>query len=240
MIPYKSPLATAVPNSLEVRLEIVKAMRTLLEEGDERLRERRAEIASIRQGLAEIAQDVALLRREAPSLILAELRKYGYNPDEPRVPKHSAGGGEWTRVAANDDSNPASDAPKPSSPILFQRYGRGHHWVGWDVYSKFKLKEETRRVFEDATSGQLADPSVNYFNREHRIYNRAVEKALRDYLIQNNITDDQMTPEQAEDFYRKIRGSNDPVIGGLNRKVIRERLRYIEYFYLRGSGGDEE
>jgi hypothetical protein len=48
MIPYKSPLETAVPNRLEVRLEIVKAMRTLVEDRDEQLLERRAEIVSIR------------------------------------------------------------------------------------------------------------------------------------------------------------------------------------------------
>jgi hypothetical protein len=92
---------------------------------------------------------------------------------------------------------------------------------------------------EDATSGALADPTVNWFTREHRIYNDAVEKAFRDFLTENGITDEQMSPEQAEVLYRRIRGSNDPVIGGLNRKIIRQRLRYIEYFYLRG-GGDEQ
>lgn len=71
-------------------------MRALIEDGDEQLRQRRVEIAAIRLGLEEIARDISKFRRGAPSLILSELRKYGYNPEEPRVPEHSADGGQWT------------------------------------------------------------------------------------------------------------------------------------------------
>jgi len=46
------------------------------------------------------------------------LNKYGYNPEEPRVPKHDTGGGEWTQIAASDDSDETSDAPKP--PVRYQ------------------------------------------------------------------------------------------------------------------------
>jgi len=235
MIPYKWPLATAVPQTLEVRLEIAKAIQKI---ADDSTTVRASEIVSIRNELEAIAQGIVKLRRNALALVRSEFRKNAYNPAEPRVPKHSTGGGEWTDSAANDDPNRAADAPKDRPPIRLQRYGRGHHWVGWDVYSKFNLRPEKRRVFEEATSGPLADPSVNYFSRDHRIYGRAVEGALRDYLKKNNITDDEMTPEQAEEFYLKIRWSNDRVIGGFNRKIIRERLRYIGRFYLRG--GDEE
>src|SRR5208282_4079581 len=154
----------------------------------------------------------------------ADVQKY--NADEPRVPRGNPDGGQWTRVAASDDPNDASDAPR------FQEHGEGHHWVPEAVLKKFNLRKDTRKVLEDAMSGPLADPTVNWFTREHRIYNDAVEKALREFLVENGLTDDeQMTPEQADVFYRRIRGSNDPVIGGLNRKIIRQRLRYIEYFY---------
>ena len=66
-----------------------------MQDGDERLRRRQAEIAAIKQGLAEITRDVATFQREVPALILSELRKSGYNPSEPRVPKviRMAGGG---------------------------------------------------------------------------------------------------------------------------------------------------
>jgi hypothetical protein len=97
MSPYKSPLETAVPNSLEVRREIVKAILTLAGDQDERLRPRRAEIASLRRDLEDIAEDIAKLRREGSLLILSELRKYGYNPNEARIPKYSLGGGRWTK-----------------------------------------------------------------------------------------------------------------------------------------------
>jgi len=110
MIPYKWPVATAIPQNPAVRREIARAMQAFLEEGDERLRQRRAEIASLRQGLAELAQDIARFRRDAPALLLSELRKYGYNPEEPRVPKHSEGGGRWTSVGAADGTH-WSEAP---------------------------------------------------------------------------------------------------------------------------------
>lgn len=233
MIPYKWPVATAIPQNPEVRREIAKALRTFVEHEDERLRQRRAEIASIRQGLAEIAHDVAKFRRDAPALILSELCKYGYNPEEPRLPKHNTGGGQWTRVAGNDDQNAVSDVPQ------FQENAEGHHWIPDAVLKKFKFRPETRKVLENASSGALADPTVNYFHREHRQYNDAVERYIRKFLAENNIAEEELTPDQAETLYIRVRGSNDPVIGGLNCKVLRERLRYIEYFYFRG-GGDEE
>jgi hypothetical protein len=121
MIPYKWPVATAIPQNPEVRLEIAKAPRTLLEDDDERLRQRRAEIASIRQGLDEIAQDIARFRREAPALILSELRKHGYDPTEPRMPKGSPGPGRWTKdgieIAQADDGPVGPLEPRGSTGI---------------------------------------------------------------------------------------------------------------------------
>jgi hypothetical protein len=98
MIPYKWPVATEIPRNPAVRREIVKAMQKLADDGDEQLQQRRAEIASIKRGLAELAQDIAAMRSRAPSLISSALGKYGYNPEEPRVPKYSPGGGQWTKA----------------------------------------------------------------------------------------------------------------------------------------------
>jgi hypothetical protein len=97
MIPYKWPVATAVPQNLEARFEIAKAIPTLAGADDEALRQRRAEIASIRNELEAIGAEFSKLRRDARSLISSALHKYGYNPDEPRVPKHNTGGGQWTK-----------------------------------------------------------------------------------------------------------------------------------------------
>jgi hypothetical protein len=43
------------------------------------------------------------------------LRKRGYDPDEPRIPEHHTGGGEWTRdsVAAADNVNVRPGEPLP-------------------------------------------------------------------------------------------------------------------------------
>lgn len=159
MIPYKWPLATAIPQSPEVRREIVKAIQTLTGDQDERLRQRRAEIASIRRGLEEIAQDIAKLRSG-----ISALRKYGYNPEEPRVPKHAVGGGEWTRVAANDGPKDASD----TSEFPRQPYAEGHHWVPKGIYEKRHFSEGTKAFFDNAKSGPLAEPRVNAYTTEHR------------------------------------------------------------------------
>jgi hypothetical protein len=187
MIPYKSPLATAVPQTLEVRHEILKATRSLLEDWEEPRRQRQAEIASIRRELEKIAQDIRRLRRDGPSLVLSELGKYGYNPGEPRVPKYNPGGGQWTRVAASDDSNETSDAAEPGFP--FQKYGRGHHWVPTKVWSKRKFSEETKKFFDNARSGPLADPKVNINDAEHIAYNKAVGELLDEFMKENNIAE---------------------------------------------------
>lgn len=97
-------------------------MRVLAQDQDEGFRQRRVEIASIWRELEEIAEDIRNLRREGPLLVLSELRKYGYNPDEPRVPKHSPGGGQWTIDGtvsfsgnANDSANDRSDSSASGS-----------------------------------------------------------------------------------------------------------------------------
>lgn len=97
MIPYESNLATAVPKVLVVRLAIIRAIGRLNEPCDsERVQLRRAEIASLRHKLEGIAQDLRKLSREWPFLIRSELRKAGFDPNEPRVPAGHSDGGQWT------------------------------------------------------------------------------------------------------------------------------------------------
>jgi hypothetical protein len=238
MIPYKWPVATAIPQNPQVRLEIAKALRTLLEDGDEQLRQRRAEIASIREDLAKIAQDIATFEHAARKLILPELRNYGYNPDEPRVPKHNTGGGQWTHVAANGSPNDASDGGE----FTRQPYADGHHWVPKQLWRKEPFPTETKAVFNKSKSGPLADPSVNFNDAEHRAYNDAVKKLLDGFLERNTITKEQMTPAQAEEFVQEVKGSVDPRIREFVLKIEREALKYFMRYGPegRGGGGDEE
>jgi hypothetical protein len=237
MIPCNSSPMSAVPRNWEVRLEIMKAMRSLAQDWNEPLQQRRAEIASIRRELEEISQDVRQLRRDAPSLFLSELRKYGYNPAEPRVPKYSYDGGEWTRVAGVDEPNPSDAPPFPPQPNA-----EGHHWVPKIVFRKRNFSDETKAVFEKSTSGPLADRSVNYNDAEHRAYNDAVDKILDAYLDKNNITEQQMTPAQASEFVQEVIASSDLRIRGFVTKIRQEVFRYNLHYgpWRRGGGGDEE
>jgi DNA-binding phage protein len=240
MIPYKWPVATEIPRNPAVRFEIAIAMRTLLEDGDEQLRQRRAEIVSIRQGLAEIARNIDQLRHEAAALILSELRKYGYNPEEPRIPKGNPGPGRWTRVAADDDPNKSSDAAGPDIP--FQKYGRGHHWVTRKIFNKRNFSGEVKSFFDDARSGPLADPRVNHNTEEHRAYNDAVDVLLDQFLEKNHITEEQMTLAQAGEFVQEVKNSSMPAIRNFVIKINREVLKYGFRYgpWRRRGGGDDE
>jgi hypothetical protein len=95
-----------VPQSLEKRLEIMSAIRTLTApDADEQVRKREADIAALRRNLERIRQDVLDLWCQC------EPRSYviKYSPDQPRVPAGNPDGGEWTSEGAGDHANDASD-----------------------------------------------------------------------------------------------------------------------------------
>lgn len=241
MISYKPYLATLVPKTWETRLEIIKAIGTLAAQSHEdHVRLRRAEVAWLRGEFEAIARELRKLCPDWPLLIRSELRKAGFNPNEPRVPAGRPDGGQWTSeggLAAND-SEVVSDAPDTTWIPGAQYAADGHHWVPRKVFQKEPLRPETGKVFEDAKSGPLADNSVNRWNVEHRKYNDAVQEDFDAFLQRNRITSRQMTPDQARQFVDEVLGSADPRIRGMKIKIMRQRLRY---FLLRGPrGGDEE
>jgi len=135
-------------------------------------------------------------------------------------------------------SEVVSDAPDTNWVPGAQYATEGHHWVPKGVYEKEPLKPETKKVFDNAISGPLADNSVNRWNAEHRKYNDAVQETFNAFLQKNNIAPQQMTPEQAQQLVEEVLGSPDPRIRGLKTKIMRQMLRY---FLLRGPrGGDED
>jgi hypothetical protein len=103
---WKPRILTAVPQHAEVQLEIVKAMHKLAAEieEDNELR-KRAERAEAERSLKSLqcSCDEAI---EALRTMHGELRKYGYDPNEPRVPAGRREGGQWTK----GDLSRASDA----------------------------------------------------------------------------------------------------------------------------------
>jgi hypothetical protein len=88
---------------VEARLEIAKAIRSLLAQDEEaQIARRRSELAALRRDLQLIAQDLRKAVRECAAVGIEELRKAGFNPDEPRVPAGNPDGGQWTSGAASD------------------------------------------------------------------------------------------------------------------------------------------
>ena len=109
MLPYRPYLATATPQTLEVRLEIAKALQALAaQDGNMRLQERRRAAASMRRELEEIMLSVQELRRACDARLRSCVIKY--SPDQPRVPAGNPDGGQWTGEDGSGSSNDASNA----------------------------------------------------------------------------------------------------------------------------------
>jgi len=113
---------SAVPQTLHVRFEIAKAIRSLTgPDEDELLRRRRAEVAAIRRDFELLAADIRKAFEEAAALAKAELRAAlkKYSPDQPRVPAGNPDGGEWT-AGSKSPSQPSGAAHDGSATP--QRY----------------------------------------------------------------------------------------------------------------------
>ncbi|HVZ52141.1 MAG TPA: hypothetical protein VG986_09255 [Pseudolabrys sp.] len=137
-----------------------------------------------------------------------------YSPDQPRVPAGSPEGGQWTSDGGATTTLSAA----------------GHHHIPQAVYKKYNLRPETRKVFEDATTGRLNNPTSNTYDSAHRAYNDAVTEQVDEYLRTNNVAPEQMTPAQAEEVIREVLGSNDPRIRNF---IMRMEMREIMYRIMR-------
>jgi hypothetical protein len=90
MKPSLPRILSAVPQTLQVQLEIAKAIRRLTSQ----------EVPSQPQQPVETGEERALIKQIVREL-LRDLHKAGFNPDEPRVPAGSADGGRWTSEGGN-------------------------------------------------------------------------------------------------------------------------------------------
>jgi hypothetical protein len=93
MKPSLPRILSAVPRTLQVQLEIAKAIRALAAPNQDQQVRRRTEPAATHTESELITQIV----RE----LILDLRKAGFNPDEPRVPAGNPEGGQWTRDGGN-------------------------------------------------------------------------------------------------------------------------------------------
>lgn len=108
----------------------------------------------------------------------------------------------------------------------------GHHEVPRAVYEKWNLSDETRRVFEKATTGRVppmilrttpdGTPMGNFWsgpNGPHAHYNNAVEELGNRFALRNNTTPSQLTPDHAYAILKEVRESDDFRIRSLNSTV---------------------
>jgi hypothetical protein len=95
----------AVPTTLHAQLEIADAIRKLsTADREDCARQRREELGALRRDLGKLREDLGKISRDFPMLFLTELRKVGFNPNEPRVPAGSGSkSGEWTHEPGGDE-----------------------------------------------------------------------------------------------------------------------------------------
>jgi hypothetical protein len=211
-----------------------------------------AEIAAEQRFIKDLRYELAEHKFELAYRRVLRSLKYGYNPNQPRVPAGSREGGRWTSengAAANNaqptnteetiesgheepqsilDLSSESEFQPGIQQIAARSRANGHHYVPYGVFGKYPLPPETQKVFEDAKTGPLLDEATNYYDSLHRIYSRAVDDLLKQFMERNNIQPERMTPDQARAFVKEVQDSKDPRIRSLNMRIwmgeVRERL----------------
>lgn len=165
MIPYKSPLLTAVPQSLEKRLEIMNAIRTLTApDGDDQVRKRQADIAALRRDLEKIREDVLDLWRQCEPRSRSYVIKY--NPDQPRVPAGNPDGGEWTSEG-DSSAAPANDSRVISDATPYNTWKPGAQYAASNVEGRgaandnLTPEQTCRQAYADAVALARIDPSLS-------------------------------------------------------------------------------
>lgn len=131
----------------------------------------------------------------------------------------------------------AGDGTKPLLDSFGEPYYApgGHHEMPQSIFGKWDLPEETRRVFDQATTGPLQNGRTNvdgamkghFWDRGHREYNEAVSELSERFVQDRGIEINRMTPEQAGDLLKEIRETEDPRIRNYNRtmRMIRRIFR---------------
>jgi hypothetical protein len=162
-----------------------------------------------------VAADEVLRRLE----VLSEACKANFDPSQPRVPAGNPDGGRWTSTGRGSGGGAADRAPRTRMPR------RGHHYVPREIFRKLPIPAEARRILDGIRTGPL-NSGWHRWSEEHKIYNRAVAEHMRDFLRSNNIRAEEMTPEQARSFAKKIQESRDPRIRNYNLNILRREILY--------------
>jgi hypothetical protein len=90
------------------------------------------------------------------------------------APAGNPGDGAWP--SSGSALEVLSDAPPPNYWIPGAQYaGEGHHHNPRAIYGKLPLPEETRKVFDKATTGQLPLHRWHQNDALHRAYSKAIQ-----------------------------------------------------------------
>jgi hypothetical protein len=173
--------------------------------------------------------------------------KANFDPNQPRVPAGNSDGGQWTNDSNETDGEGAydseaetSDADRNASEEVGsarRNAGGGHHFVPRAIYKDKPLQKETKKIFDDATTGPIRLRATSnddgllrghYWDGPqgaHGQYSKAVDDLLKDYMDANNITWEKMTPDQARTFLARVKESQEPRIRDyLNSIRLLQRL----------------
>ena len=192
----------------------------------------KAELDALRQSLLESKMRVAEVRLE----LRWRAFKRKYSSDQPRAPSGNPDGGQWTSEGAGGtDPRMLSDAIPDNDAIVGAQYaGNGHHSHPRANYKNLPLPPETRKVFDEATSGPIHIRG-HQFDDRHRHYNEATKELMDRFMSENNISPERMTPDQARSLLRSIDDSPDPRIRNYHRTI-----RFLRQLYrLRTGRGSE-
>jgi hypothetical protein len=225
----------------------------------EELPAERDELLRLRGELLAVKADIKWRR-------LCHTLKYNFNPAQPRVPTGNLGAGEWTAAdgafPAFAEAENASEQELGNGLVQLAQWSGtvtdgdgspyyspgGHHEMPRGIFSKWDLAPETRKIFEQSTTGKIPNillrttpdgvPVGHFWNGPggaHYKYNEAVKELSEDFLKRYGITPRQMSPSQAQQLLKEIRESQDPRIRDYNAS-----MRFLRRIFPLRSGRGEE
>jgi hypothetical protein len=228
----------STPSELTDLQSEIAEFRNLLRE----VKEVRA-LRRLRQKQLELKCELAALAvKDVFARYFEQCRKAGFNPNQLRVPAGNSDGGQWTSEGDGGARVRLADAGRLASPVMSdatdpiilgaQYAAEGHHFQAQQNYRNLPLSPETRKIFDDATSGRIHIRG-HFFDEQHRQYNRATDEVMKNYMNRHGITPEQMTPNQAREIVKEIRESSDPRIRRYN-----EMIRFLQRMYRLRSGSE--
>jgi hypothetical protein len=138
----------------------------------------------------------------------------------------------WSSGGQNDSAAVIADITPDNDWIPGARYaGQGHHFLPQAVWRKLPLAPETRKIFDQETSGHLHIRGHGN-DKAHREYSKATEEFMDQFMKENSIKPEEMTPDQARSMLKAIGESQDPRI-----RTYRQFIQRLQLLYQLRTGG---